>query len=163
MKQGNLNAPQRDNNPPVPPTELMWSLDGSQTKGHVRRTVCDFRRFNGRLFVQQHRNGKAVRMWTPWWGLEKVLAWWITVVLVEEKTKKKSEKRQIIVWRGRVTWGWHGMRKESAERWMGGEPWLHQSYTVGQCVHVKVCLINVHPTQNTSHTQKKEQRLWDRH
>ena len=51
------------------------------------------------------------------------------------------------------------MRKESAERWMGGEPWLHQSYTVGQCVHVKVCLINVHPTQNTSHTQKKEQRL----
>lgn len=109
----------------------------------------------------------------PWWRPEKVLAWWVTVVLIEKNTLAHTKKTQ--VWKHRWKWGgggWVGWRGDVERTWhearisweldgRGAVPKLDRR-PASVCVYVRacVCMSGVHPyTKHLAHTEgKKEQK-----
>lgn len=110
----------------------------------------------------------------PWWRPEKVLAWWVTVVLIEKNTLAHTKKKKQ-VWKHRWKWGgggWVGWRGDVERTWhearisweldgRGAVPKLDRR-PASVCVYVRacVCMSGVHPyTKHLAHTEgKREQK-----
>lgn len=106
----------------------------------------------------------------PWWRPEKVLAWWVTVVLIEKNTLAHTKKKTGLKTQMEVRWGWvgrvEGWRREDMAwgknqlraGWEGSRAQARSEASERVCVRACMCVhvrcAPIHKTPRT-HGRKK--------